>query len=322
MSEAVLSAPQAAEPMSFVYKANPARARQWAEIFARQAPELPFRIWPDIGDPAQVRFLAAWVPPDDIRATFPNLEVLFSAGAGVDQFDLSRLPPELLLVRMVEPGIITSMVEYVSWAVLALHRDMPQYQRQQRRASWAAAPVLPAARRRVGVLGLGSLGRAVLAPLRSFGFDCAGWSRSHHAVDGVPCFAGADALPAFLARTDILVCLLPLTVETRGFLNAALFSQLPRGASLVHVGRGPHLVQQDLLAALEQGQIAEALLDVADPEPLPPEHPFWQHPKIGITPHIASMTQPETAAQVVLDNLRRYATGEPMIGLVDRARGY
>jgi glyoxylate/hydroxypyruvate reductase A len=308
--------------MSFVYKSDPVRGRQWAEIFAREAPQLPFHIWPDIGDPAKVRFLAAWEPPANIRAMFPNLELLFSSGAGVDQFDFSALPPDLPVVRMVEPGIIAGMVEYVNWAVLSLHRDMLQYHRQQRRAQWKVTMVRPAAQRRVGVLGLGSLGQAALTQLRSFGFDCAGWSRSRHVLEGVQCFAGQDELPAFLARTDILVCLLPLTSETRGFLDAALFAWLPHGASLVHVGRGPHLVQHDLLEALETGRIAEAVLDVTDPEPLPPAHPFWHHPNIWLTPHIASMTQPETAAQVVLANLRRHREGEPLLGLVDRARGY
>jgi glyoxylate/hydroxypyruvate reductase A len=223
---------------------------------------------------------------------------------------------------MVEPGIINGMVEYVSWAVLALHRDVLQYRRQQRRAQWKVVPVRPAAQCRVGVLGLGSLGRAALTKLQGYGFDCAGWSRSRHTLDGVRCYAGSDDLPAFLARTNVLVCLLPLTAETRGFLNGELFAQLPRGAGLVHVGRGPQLVAQDLLAALEQGQLSDAVLDVTDPEPLPPEHAFWQHPNIWLTPHIASMTQPGTAAQVVLDNLRRFEAGEPMVGRVDRALGY
>jgi len=308
--------------MSFVYKSDPARGRLWAEVFAREAPQLPFHIWPDIGDPLQVRFLAAWEPPPDIRGAFPNLQVLFSSGAGVDQFDLSQLPADLPLVRMVEPGIINGMVEYVSWAVLAMHRDMLQYQRQQRRGQWKVVPVRPASQCRVGVLGLGSLGQAALTRLLGFGFDCAGWSRSRHSVDGVQCFAGADELPAFLARTDVLVCLLPLTTETRGFLNADLFAQLPRGAGLVHVGRGPQLVAQDLLKALEEGRLAEAVLDVTDPEPLPAGHAFWQHPNIWLTPHIASMTQPGTAAHAVLENIRRFEAGESMLGRVDRTRGY
>ncbi|MGK6309222.1 2-hydroxyacid dehydrogenase [Variovorax sp. DT-64] len=307
---------------TFLYKSDPVRGRQWAEVFQRRAPGIDFRIWPDIGDPAQVRFLAAWEPPPNLADRFPNLKVLFSSGAGVDQFDFAALPPDLPVVRMVEPGIVQGMVEYVTHAVLGLHRDMPRYRRQQQQGQWRPLPVRPAGERRVGVLGLGSLGQAVLAQLAGLGFDCAGWSRSRHAVEGVACHAGADELPAFLARTDILVCLLPLTESTRGFLNARLFSMLPEGAGLVHVGRGPQLVDADLLAALDSGRIGDAVLDVTDPEPLPQDHAFWRHPNIQLTPHIASVTQPLSAAQVVLDNLRRFENGEPMIGLVDRVRGY
>ncbi|MGJ7495477.1 2-hydroxyacid dehydrogenase [Variovorax sp. RT4R15] len=307
---------------TFLYKSDPERGRQWAEVFRRRAPAIDFRIWPDIGDPAQVRFLAAWEPPADLSSRFPRLEVLFSSGAGVDQFDFAALPPALPVVRMVEPGIVGGMVEYVTHAVLGLHRDMPRYRRQQAEGLWQPLPVRPAGQRRVGVLGLGSLGQAVLAQLVGLGFDCAGWSRSRHAVDGVACHAGADGLPGFLERTDILVCLLPLTDSTRAFLDARLFSMLPAGAGLVQVGRGPQLVDTDLLSALDSGQISEAVLDVTDPEPLPAAHPFWRHPRIQLTPHIASMTQPLSAAEAVLDNLRRFEAGEPMVGLVDRSRGY
>lgn len=308
--------------MSFVYKSDSGLGQRWANVFARHAPQIPFRLWPDIGDPLKVRFLAAWVPPDDIAGRFPHLEVLFSSGAGVDQFELSSLPAGLTVVRMVEPGIISGMVEYVSWAVLGLHRDMPRYQRQQRLASWSPVQALPACKRRVGVLGPGTLGQAVLLQLRSLGFDCAAWGRSPRAVDGVRCFAGTEQLGVFLARTDILICLLPLTAETIGFLNGALFAALPAGASLVHVGRGRQLVSDDLVAALRDGRISHAILDVTEPEPLPPSHAFWAHPSITLTPHIAGMTQPETAAEVVLDNLRRYEAGVPMVGVVDRMKGY
>ncbi|WP_027477481.1 2-hydroxyacid dehydrogenase [Curvibacter gracilis] len=306
----------------FLYKSDPVRGRLWAEVFHRQAPHIDFRIWPDIGDAERVRYLAAWVPPPDLAHQFPNLELLFSSGAGVDQFDFSVLPPALPVVRMVEPGIVQGMVEYVTHAVLDLHRDMPRYRRQQREQCWQPLQVRTAAERRVGVLGLGSLGTAVLQQLRSLGFDCAGWSRTPHEIEGVPCHAGPEGLPAFLARTEILICLLPLTEATQGLLNASLFAQLPPGASLVQVGRGPQLVEADLLAALASGQLAEACLDVTDPEPLPAGHPFWTHPHIRLTPHIASMTQPLSAAEVVLDNLLRHATGAPLLGLVDRQRGY
>lgn len=307
---------------AFVYKADPVRGQVWAEVFRRRAPGIDFRLWPDVGDPAHVRFLAAWEPPADLGTRFPNLQVLFSSGAGVDQFDFDALPTALPVVRMVEPGIIRGMVEYVCHAVLGLHRDMPQYRRQQQQGLWKPLQVRPAGERRIGVLGLGSLGQAVLAQLQGFGFDCAGWARSPRHIEGVRCYAGAEALGDFLARTEILVCLLPLTDETRGVLGAKLFGQLPQGASLVHVGRGPQLVEADLLAALSVGQLAEAVLDVTDLEPLPSSHAFWRHPHIRLTPHIASMTQPATAAEVVLENLRRFEAGEPMVGLVDRGRGY
>jgi len=316
------SAEHATVTTTFLYKSDPIRGQQWAEVFRQHAPDIDFRIWPDIGDPQHVCFLAAWEPPADIATLFPRLQVLFSSGAGVDQFNFAALPPALPVVRMVEPGIVRGMVEYVTHAVLHLHRDMPAYQRQQQAEQWLPLPVRPAGERRVGVLGLGSLGQAVLAQLRAFGFDCAGWSRSRRAIEGVLCFAGQEELGAFLARTDILVCLVPLTDATRGMLNAALFAQLPQGAMLVHVGRGPQLVSDDLLAALDIGHLSEAMLDVTDPEPLPAGHALWKHPRIHITPHIASMTQPLSAAAAVIDNLRRYAAGEPMVGLVDRTRGY
>jgi glyoxylate/hydroxypyruvate reductase A len=182
--------------------------------------------------------------------------------------------------------------------------------------------VHPAASRRVGVLGLGVLGRAVLERLSAFGFSCAGWSRSPQQIEGVETYAGQEQLPAFLARTDILICLLPLTDSTRGILSRPLFDLLPRGAALINVGRGGHLGQADLLRALADGQLGQAILDVCEPEPLPPGHPFWTHPRVTLTPHIASMTQPETAVETVIGNIRHHREGLPMIGLVDRARGY
>ncbi|RDU97727.1 2-hydroxyacid dehydrogenase [Trinickia dinghuensis] len=308
--------------MCFLYKADPARGAVWAKLFAERAPEIPFRLWPDLGDPAQIRYLAAWQPPDDPAHTLPNLEVLFSTGAGIDQFDLSCIPPHVPVVRMIEPGIVEGMVEYVTHGVLTIHRDFFDYAGQQREATWRELPVRPAASCRVGVLGLGMLGKAVLERLRLFGFACAGWSRSAHAIDGVQCYAGEQALDAFLARTDILVCLLPLTPSTRHLLDARLLGKLPRGASLIQTGRGAHLVQEDLLRLLDDGHLRHALLDVTTPEPLPSDHPFWTHPRVRITPHIASATHPETAVESVLENLRRHRSGLPMIGEIDRSRGY
>lgn len=308
--------------MAFVYKGEPGRGAVWAAQFAQEMPQLGFRTWPDIGDARDVRFLAAWQPPERVAEIFPNLEVLFSVGAGVDQFDLAALPPHLRVVRMVEPGLVACMAEYVAWAALSLHRQAPLYLRQQRRGEWREHPVRPASTRRVGVLGMGTLGRAALAQLRQLGFDCSGWNRSRREEPGVRCYAGEAELGAFLARTDILVCLLPLTAETRGILDRGVFDALPRGAALVNAGRGGHLVQGDLLEALERGQLSAAILDVCEPEPLPEGHAFWDHPRIWLTPHVASATQAETAARSLLDNLRRHEARLPLEGLVDRSRGY
>lgn len=308
--------------MTLLYKADPERGKQWAQLFARKAPEIPFRLWPDTGDPAAVRYLVAWQPPEDPARTLPNLEVIFSVGAGIDQFDLLAVPDHIAVVRMVEPGIVEGMVEYVTQAVLTLHRDLFDYAAQQQQRVWRELPVRAAASRRVGVLGLGMLGRAVLERLRLFGFACAGWSRSAHVLPGIDCYAGAESLDAFLARTDFLICLLPLTDATRGLIDAAFLAKLPKGASLINVGRGAQLDQQSLLNALESGHLANAILDVTEPEPLPPAHPFWTHSRVRLTPHIASATRPETAVDVVLENIERHRDGLPMLGQVDRSRGY
>ncbi len=291
--------------MTLLYKADPERGRQWAQWFAQKAPDVPFRLWPDIGDATAVRYLATWQPPEDIMQSLPNVEVIFSVGAGIDQFDLSRVPPHVAVVRMTEPGIVEGMVQYVTQAVLTLHRDLLDYAQQQHGRVWREMPVRAASTCRVGVMGTGMLGTAVLKTLHSLGFACAGWSRSPHALDGIECYAGADSLDAFLARTDILICLLPLTDATRGIVDRHLLGKLPRGASFINVGRGPHLIQQDLLDALDSGHLRAAILDVTDPEPLPPTHPFWTHPRVRLTPHIASQTRPETAVDIVLENLQR-----------------
>ncbi|NVM92941.1 glyoxylate/hydroxypyruvate reductase A [Variovorax sp. SG517] len=308
--------------MAFVYKADPVRGAEWARLFAAKAPEIPFHIWPDIGLPERVRYLAAWTLPEGFERQFPNVELVFSTGAGVDQFDLSKVPPALPVVRLAEPGVVAGMVEYATMAVLALHRDLPAYIEQQRQGKWAAHRVHAAAKRRVGILGMGVLGRAVLTQLRGFGFQLAGWSRTRHEFEGVTCYAGESELWGMLAATDILVCLLPLTSETRDILDAKLLNALPRGASLVHVGRGAQLDHQALLDALDSGWISSAVVDVTAPEPLPANHRFWSHPRILLTPHTASMTQPETAVDLVLENIRRHQAGEPLAGLVSRDKGY
>jgi glyoxylate/hydroxypyruvate reductase A len=308
--------------MAILYKADPVRGAAWKALMAVKRPDLPVHVWPETGDPAAIRYLAIWEPLEDMAVRFPRTELIFSLGAGVDQFDLAALPAHIPLVRLIEPSIAEGMVEYVTLAVLALHRDLVDYIADKAAERWSEIPLVPAQKRRVGILGLGQMGEAAFRKLAGFGFPMSGWSRSPRVIDGIACHAGIGALPDFLASCDILVCLLPLTEETRGILNAELFRHLPRGAALVSAGRGGHLKQDDLLAALGSGQLSAAFLDVTDPEPLPKGHPLWAHPRVIITPHIATMTRPDTAVDYVLETIDRHKAGLPLPGLVDRKRGY
>ncbi|ART63051.1 2-hydroxyacid dehydrogenase [Kushneria marisflavi] len=308
--------------MALLYKSDPTRGRRWQALFAEHAPDIEFRQWPDIGDPADIRYLLAWQPPEAIDTLLPNLEVLFATSAGIDQFDANALPEALPVVRMLDPSIEQGMIEYATFATLWLHRHMADYVRQQRERYWQAHMIQPASERRIGILGLGQLGGAIAHHLKGYGFQISGWSRTPREMDGIITYAGEATLASFLGGCDILICVLPLTPATRGVLNETLFHRLPQGAALINMGRGEHLVEADLTRALEAGQLSGAVLDVLREEPPAPDHPFWADERILMTPHVGAMTQPDTAFPVLLENLRRHQSGEKMLGEVDRGRGY
>lgn len=308
--------------MTFLMQSYPERVDVFRRAFARDLPGIPFASDPAQVDPSEVRYLMTWVFPDDLAERYPKLDVIFSVGAGIDQLAHLPVPPGARLVRMIESGLTSLMRDYVVMSVLALHRRLPAYLAQQRRREWAELEFVWADQRRVSVLGLGELGQASLQALKPFGFQLAGWSRGPKDIEGVRACHGADGLKAMLADTDILVCLLPLTPDTRRILNADLFAQLPRGASLVQVGRGGHMDQDALLAALDSGRLEAAFIDVTEPEPLPADHPLWSHPKVVLTPHIAAHTRAESAAEATIANMRRILAGEAPLGLVDPGRGY
>ncbi|NYT70952.1 glyoxylate/hydroxypyruvate reductase A [Halomonas sp. QX-2] len=308
--------------MALLYKSDPVRGARWKELFAQHAPDIEFRQWPDMGDPDEIRYLLAWMPPENIMACLPSLEVLFATSAGVDQFEFDALPPELPVVRMLDPAIERGMIEYATFATLWLHRRMGDYARQQREGQWQAHMLVPTEKRRIGILGLGQLGCAIATHLAGYGFDVSGWARSPRELANVHCHSGEEALDGFLASSDIVICVLPLTDATRGILNADLFARMPKGAALINIGRGEHLVEHDLTQALDDGQLSAAVLDVLSEEPPADDHLFWQDERILLTPHVAAMTQPDSAFPVLLDNLRRHQRGEPMVGRVDLQRGY
>jgi glyoxylate/hydroxypyruvate reductase A len=312
--------------MTVLYVGDAERGKRWAELHAAEAPDIPFRIWPDLGEAARITYLLTWRLPEELAGQLtrrlPNLRALFSMGAGVDQLNLATIPASIPVIRMVEPGIVEGMASYITMAVLALHRDLVGYIADQRARRWAPIKPRPASDRRIGIMGLGVIGAAAIEALRPFGFQLHGWSRSAKRFPGVTCHAGAEALPAFLASSDILVCVLPLTDATRGILDARLFAQLPRGAGLINAGRGGHLVESDLIPALDDGRLSAAALDVFSAEPLGADHPFWTHPRILMTPHVGASTQATTAASVLIANIRRLERGEMPASLVDRQRGY
>ncbi len=298
---------------------------EWRAHFAEFAPSLELRWWDDPSlDPAAVEYALVWDPEPGRLARLPRLRAIFGSGAGVDLIASDpALPRHLPLVRCVPPEATQRMGEFVCWAVLSVSRDARRMAIAQARSTWDyfEAP-FAAAERTVGIMGLGAMGLRAAAMLRGLGVPVIGWSRTPKALPGIETFAGAEGRDAFLARSEVLVCLLPATPETQGIIAAPLLARLPRGAALVQVGRGAQQVLPDILAALDAGQLSGAVLDVFEPEPLPADSPAWTHPKVTVTPHVGSLPSRRERARYVADCIARHLRGEPLPNLYDPARGY
>ena len=295
-------------------------AEPWVQGLQQAFPEATVSAWAP-GAPAADHAIV-WAPPQQFVDEQVGLQTLFNIGAGVDALLQLRLPPSLSVVRLDDAGMSVQMAEYVCHAVIRHFREFDGYDADTQAGKWSYRKPRSRADFAVGVMGLGVLGERVAKALQVFEFPVNGYSRSPKEVDGVRCFSGAQALPDFLAATRVLVNLMPLTPETENILSHTTLSQLPAGAYVINVARGKHLVEDDLIALIDNGHLAGATLDVFRTEPLPAEHPFWQHPKITVTPHTSARTLREESIAQIVGKIQALGRGEPIQGLVDTVRGY
>ncbi|HEX4325739.1 MAG TPA: glyoxylate/hydroxypyruvate reductase A [Burkholderiales bacterium] len=307
--------------MRVLFQSADADAQASLDLLARQLPQAQFDLWPQGNDAAHDVAVCWKPPPGFFRGR--RFRAIFNMGAGVDALlQDPELPADTPIIRLEDAGMAEQMEEYVAWAALGYLRNMDVYARQQRRAEWTQLDPRPRENFCIGIMGLGLLGERVARYLRAMGFPVRGWNRSERSIEDVTCHAGDAGLSEFLAGTQMLVCMLPLTPATQGVLNRALFAQLPRGAYLVSIGRGLHLVEKDLLDALDSGQLAGALLDVMPQEPLPAEHAFWRHPLVTVTPHISAQTLIEASMHQIAEKIGAFMRGEAVSGVIDRNKGY
>jgi glyoxylate/hydroxypyruvate reductase A len=297
----------------------------WTGPLADMAPDLKVVVQGrDEFDPASIDYVLGFRLQPGFLKTLPNIRAVFSLGAGVDGFlNDSEYPKHVPLVRFVDHQLSREMAQYCVMHTLIFHRQQRMFDALQHEGKWRqSVPPRNTEDTRVGILGIGEIGTMVAERLRDHDFQMAGWSRTRKTINGVKSFAGAGELQPFLARSDILICLLPLTPDTRHILNATTFAMLPTGAFVINVARGGHLVESDLVAAIDSGHLAGATLDVFETEPLPETSPLWKHPKITVTPHVAAISDPRVMAKVAVDGIALMESGKPLENVVDFERGY
>ena len=287
-------------------------------------PDEEVREWPEAGDPGDIEICMIHRKPPGFLKPFPNLRLLSSTGAGIDNYLLDRddLRPGVRLVRIVDGDFAARMADYVLAWTLFHHREIARFLAAQRERRWTYRLMRSAREVRVGVMGLGQMGRLSAERLAAVGYDTAAWSRTARSVPGVECHAGREGFGPFLARTEILVNLLPLTDETRGILSSATFARMPPGGVVISAGRGGHLVVADIVQALDQGQLRAATVDAFPVEPLPQDSPLWDRPDFFVTPHSSSTASLDTIVGAFAENVRRFRAGRPLLHEVDIAAGY
>ena len=298
-------------------------AQQWRDNFAEQLPDLEIRIFPEANDLDAIEYLAFIRPDFDVIPALPNLKAMFSRSAGVEAFINHPRLPKVPLGKIEPSGGDPMMTEYTVMHVLRFHREMPKYQAAQANREWLRTRIVRPEERRVGFLGLGLMATAPALILRQLGFPVSAWVRSPRpGNDGIRVFHGDDQFEPFLNQTDIAVCLLPLTRETEGILCARTFAMMPQGAMVINIGRGGHVVDADLIAALDSGQLAHAALDALKPEPLPQDSPLWTHPKVTVMPHVARRPTVKQLVTEIAANIRSLEAGGGLLQQIDLSREY
>lgn len=296
---------------------------EWLSAMHAFDSNLDIRVWPDIGNIDEIDFVLVWRHPMGVLSQFTKAKAIASLAAGVDHImEDSDLPKNIPIVRVLDPYMANDIVQYVLTTVLFYIKRMELWEEHQKEKIWDRKPPFNFSDHTIGVMGLGYLGSKAVNALHSIGLNVIGWSNSPKALGSIKTFTGKEEFNHFLSQTNVLVCMLPLTQETKSILNQKTFSLLRQHAYVINLGRGGHLVDDDLIVALDSGQLSGACLDVFYKEPLPQDHPFWVHPKVRITPHIASVTNAMTAAQQVYDNYLRAMAGEELLNLVDVSKGY